>query len=436
MNRRLCVFWLFVFVSMVFMAFAQCPWLSSGPLKLPKYKYIFVSTNSKGDLLAVTFNANPKKSAFMPALLVKNPTSKNPKVIQLCQSEFRPQRGYSGVACDEDGSFYVAGDTGDDMTSFIRKFNSDGSSVFEFGSRGQILPKRRCQGIDIVGDRLFALISWGQIVVYDTKTGKYMGSLPKPKKTTYVRDIVIDQATMNVYGVAGGGVVKWSGGTPWEPEKYKFSFVTKRGTQEIRSGEGISFDPVRQEIIVSAHNPGSMRFISLNGHAMDSIPRNIKKTTHFGDSTISFDGNTLFVVDAWYNRINSLRRNLQTQSFASPEDQKYVAPKTQATLKWTMNYPQAVRDARMQYKPMIIYFYKEGFYKCAEIEDQVLNTIGFAQAAEKYTCVKVDVAKSPLLAYKLGIYRIPGILVLGPNGQRKARFEFKVDQTKLFQALR
>jgi hypothetical protein len=50
----------------------------------PSFNYAFLATTSAGDLLAGTYNRSDAPRE-LPAILIRNPTSPNPQVQELCR---------------------------------------------------------------------------------------------------------------------------------------------------------------------------------------------------------------------------------------------------------------------------------------------------------------------------------------------------------------
>ena len=185
-------------IFLLCVAEGRANWQSAGALNIPKHSYSFLSAGPSGDLLAVTFNNSPANTApvNLPALLIRNPTTANPQVIELSKTMFESQRGYSGVAADDKGAFYVSGDTGNASTCFIKKFDMNGNPAEQFGRNGTVRPNRRVLGIEVMGNYVFALVDWGEAIVFDATTGVTVGNVPKSNPSMFVRDIAIDPESM------------------------------------------------------------------------------------------------------------------------------------------------------------------------------------------------------------------------------------------------
>ena len=102
---------------------------------------------------------------------------------------------------------------------------------------------------------------------------------------------------------------------------------------------------------------------------------------------------------------------------------------------WHRSYDSAMKQAGAQGKPMIVYFRKEGFPKCLEVETSILMSNEFNNLAQNFTCMFEDLSQGPLLAYHYGVHRIPHIEILDRNGDRIARFSFEIPFNSLLQAM-
>ncbi|GEM_PF-593552 len=447
-------------------------WQPAGTLKVPSYFYSFLAATPSGDLLCATFNSTSAGTApaELPALLIRNPMSDSPQVFELCRTAFEPQRGYGGIACAADGSFFVSGDTGTAATCFLRKYRPDGTPDAAFGTNGEIRPNRRCLGVDTVGSYLLLVVDWGEILVFDAATGRPTGAVPRAPGTVYVRDIALDPSSMRIFGVAQGSVVVWENGNPWEPQKYVFRKLSEPAG-EVRAGEGISFDPQVRNALIQPVRGNVLLEVSLRGETTQNVVSTADATTHLADSVLSFDGTTLFVSDIIAKKIHVLLRSAQVTMYvgagasgsgqasvpapplvqgqypaaaASPAPQSQPAPPSAAgaatqgyvtKTDWKRSYLEIVEQARAQGRPMIVYFRQKGTPKCVEFESSVLLTPQFDQRAQGFMCVFEDLAFNRLFAYRFGVFRVPYLVVLDPKGETAAQFSFDIDQNKLFAAM-
>ncbi|GAB4320636.1 MAG: hypothetical protein Kow0059_15100 [Candidatus Sumerlaeia bacterium] len=439
-------------VLAVFPALADAQWRPEGVLRIPQNNYSFLAATPSGDLLACTFNTGGVNIGVreLPALLIRNPTSDAPQAVVVCRVGFDGQRGYSGVACDETGAFYVSGDTGQAATSFVRKFTADGMPDNAFGQGGGVNIGRRCLGVDVIGEYLLVVVDWGEIFVLNSATGRVLGQIPKGVGITpgplYVRDIAIEPATLAVYGVAAGSVVMWWGGTPWEPQKYQFRVLTPAAGL-VRSGEGISIDPLRKAALITPVNGNTLLEVQDTNNIVRTIVSSADPNTHLCDSVVSFDGQTLFISEITAGRIHVLTRDVEAALASRPTPHLPPAPAgfTPAPtppptvqppqVTWYRSYTDIVEAARRNNRPMIVYFRRNGFAKCEQFESNVLLTNEFNARGQNYYCVFEDVDRNRLLAYRFGVIKIPCLIILGPQGQTLAEFAGNIDASALFSTL-
>ncbi len=421
----------------------ETQWRPDGTLAVPPFAYSFLAATPDGDLLAATFNSgNPGDPPVeLPALLIRNPTSSNPQVVELSRHAFEPQRGYGGIASDADGNYFVSGDTGDPSTSFVRKFTAEGAPDRAFANNGVLRPGRRCMGLEVLGRFLLVTVDWGQLLIYDAGTGQPIGATVRPSRPIYVRDIAIDPRSMRVFGVAQGGVVTWGRAAPWNASNYLFRPITQSRT-EPRAGEGISVDPFRRTVLITPVRGNALLEIEGSGRMTRTVISTADANAHLCDNVISFDGTMLFVSDILDRKIHVLRRPL-------PQDQPQIAratprPATDTTTSepapgeraprptWHREYTQVVQMAREENKPMIVYFRRPDYDRCEKFERNVLLTDEFNRRAQHFVCVFEDVTRGPLLAYRFGAHRIPHLAILDPQGETLAEFSFDIPADALF----
>lgn len=432
---------------------ATFPWVAStvtaweprGVLNVPAHNYSFLAATPSGDLLAATFNSQApgQPPRQLPALLIRD-AGGNPQVVQLALNTFDPQRGYSGVASDAAGSFYLSADTGNAATCFIRKYKPDASPDPAFGSAGELRVGRRTLGIDVLGEYLLVAVDWGEIMVLDIKTGRYIGNVPKVGNE-FVRDIAIDPRTLSIFGVAKGGVIKWRNGTPWEPGKY-LSEQLMSPAGEVRSGEGIYIDPVGGLALLTPVPGNTLLQVPMNGgQPLRTVIPAADSKTHLADSVLSFDGTRLYVSDMNGQKIHVLVREqpVQQMTVAAPtvgSNQPTPPPPPPTTgpvpaPTWHRSYTDAIEIARRENKPMAVYFRRRGFERCESFEKGVLLTDAFNRRAQGYVCVFEDVADNQLLAYRFGVLRVPHLAILDRAGQTRASFTWDINTDQLFQAM-
>lgn len=442
MKQRVCLFFLLLCFLFHMNIFAQ--WRFGGRVNLPDYHYSFLATNPQGNLLAVTFNTSREHDAELPALLIRNPTSSRPEVIELSRETFSFLRGYSGVACDDFGNYYVSSDNGISETSFIRKYLPDGTPDNSFGSAGRIRPGLRVLGIDVVSNYLFAAVEWGIIHIYNINDGSFVAQIRSNDAVgLYIRDISVEPTTMDIYGIVQGGVVVWQGGSPWNPGGYSFRIVTEQQIDEPRSGEGILFDPVERRVIISPRSEPTLQFVNSNGLSSGIVLRGLRPGAAFCDSALSYDSRTLFISDMSLQSIYYMQRPLEDSSIvdasvSTTEDVPEITPPSTPLqpLRWYTSYNDALKISRQQNKPMVLYFGKRDLPQGRKVEQEVLISDAFNYYAQGFIPIRIDADRDPMLGIRLGVYRLPTILVADARGDILGRFVYNIDKEQLFRTLR
>lgn len=415
---------------------ARAQWLPVGKLQVPSYNYLFLAATPSGDLLAATFNSSGEPGRRLPALLIQRPLDPEPRVVELCNATFDSQRGYGGIACHPSGSFFVSGDTGQAATCFIRKFLPTGQPDASFAQAGELVPGRRCLGLDVFSDYLLAAVDWGVVNVYDARSGAYLSAIPKSTGAApFVRDIAIDPKSMRIFGVAGGGIVTWGKGSPWNAAAYQFRSLTP-STNDPRSGEGISIDPMRRTVLITPVPGNILKEIQGNGATTEFTVTSAAPDAHLADSVMSFDGTTLFISDMRGMAIHRMKRNLGAE--ASTVNYSAVAGANTGTVaqaQWQQSYEQVVQAARTQGKPMLVYFRMGSAQVSKDFEASVLKSDAFNQQAQKFVCVFEDLDKNRLLAYKFGVFRVPHVTILDRHGEQTAEFRSNIKPDRLLSAM-
>lgn len=411
-------------------------WTSAGSLSVTENYYTFLATTRTGDLLATTFNRDPG-GAPIPALLIRNPTSNTPDVVVLCRVPFDTLRGFGGVACDGDGNFFVTGDTGSRDTSFVRKFLSDGRPDATFGDGGGVFANRRCLGVEAMGNYLIVAVDWAEFMIFDSRTGKTLGLIPKKVQGDYaIRDVTIDPKSLRLFAVGEDGIFTWGGGTPWSPDGYAFRQL-KPKTSIPRVGEGISLDPFRRCVIITPAASGEVQEVFGDGRIVRS-PITDAGNTGLTDSAISFDGTTLFVSDTFKKCIHVLRREVPntiqpaTTYAVLPPDSSGAAA---APPTWEISYTDVIEKSRAAKKPMLVYFRDANVESSRDFEKKILLTPDFNRHAQGFTCVFEDMAKNRLLAYRFGVSQAPQVVLFNAAGEPAGDYKHPIDPAQLFAAM-
>ncbi|MGF1572082.1 MAG: hypothetical protein ACFCU1_03345 [Sumerlaeia bacterium] len=427
---------------MILPAVGFANWVNVGKLNVPAYYYSFLAPTPDGNLLAVTVNSTPLNTppTEIPALLIVNPASAQPEVHELSRVAFDPQRGYGGIASDEEGNFYVSGDTGDPTTSFVLKYRGDGTPFTDFGRNGAIFPGRRCLGMDVFGPYLLVAMDWGRIWIFDRFTCRKINELSQTPTPFFMRDIAIDPKSLRIFGVAEGGLLTFGNGSPWTPKEYQFRQLTPK-TAEARSGEGVSIDPLRRTVLITPIPGNTLNEVQGNGQVNRYPISSAAEDAHLADSVLSFDGQFLFVSDMRARTIHVMQRNVDQIISATGQVSAQGTTSSIGTTgnipppEWALSYEAVIEEARSQQRPIIVYFRSQGATE--EFEQNVILTYPFNKRANdgKYVCVFEDVSKSRLLAYRFGVYRVPHISIISPNGTTAAEFTYNINAEELFRTM-
>lgn len=428
-------------------------WQSVGTLNIPEYNYSFLAATPSGDLLATTFYSAPETNppANMPAVLIRNPSAQRPEVLEVMRARFHPNRGFGGVACDSTGAFFVSGDTGETSTSFVRKFNPDGTPATAFGNNGELVPGFRCLGLVVFGEYLLLAVNWGLVQVYNKDTGRLVGTTSRLGEVVYVRDLAIEPSTMRIFGVAEGAVVSWGHGAPWNPTQYRFQQISPKAG-DLRSGEGLSIDAIRRSVLVTPIPGNTLLEIEGINRSRRHLVSTANPETHLADSVLSFDGSTLYISDMRDRKIHVMRRNMEevrreldviaqqrresvTRQVAAAGGRVENLPGNVPAPTWHRSYTEIVQRARTEGKPMVVYFRSPHSDKARDFEREILLTDDFNRHAQGYYCVFEDVTRDQLLAFNFGVYRIPHIVVLDPAGNTRAEFTWDIEKEPLLQAM-
>lgn len=87
-----------------------------------------------------------------------------------------------------------------------------------------------------------------------------------------------------------------------------------------------------------------------------------------------------------------------------------------ATLDWG-NFAQAELQAVRGRQNMMLYFQTPRARQCREVEEAVFTDPGFAGVAERYALANVNAAENRALAVTYGVYRVPSVVIVRPDGQ-------------------
>ncbi|MCX7718896.1 MAG: thioredoxin family protein [Candidatus Sumerlaeaceae bacterium] len=437
-------------------------------LRLSGYVPVFVAVTPSGDIVVATFNSKPRPGLVdLPVVLIHKPLSAEVQYYVVCKHPFDTMRGYSGVAVDEAGNFYIAADTGNGATSWIRRYKPDGTLDKNFGTDGEIKTGRRMLGLDLTGKFLFSTAAFGELMVFDRETGKLVGSAPRPDSPPLIRDVAVDPARQTVYGVAQGAAWVWEGGTFEKPSDYKLRRLSPNVGEE-RAGEGIYFDAVSRRALMPDSRSGNLLSVSGNDGVRSSrISEPTPNYNSLADAALLTDGSTLVVTDMALNTIYIMKRSATVETAvaeasapapagappsesplpalapvpSSPADTPpplapvpavapIASPATDTSaggIKWLTDYEAATAEARSARKPLLLFGAANDVPLSQEVESGYLSSPEFTDLAKHFVLCRLDVTRQRQLALKLGIFRVPYIAVYSPDGNRLVVFLGKKD---------
>lgn len=434
-------------------------WQSIKSVGTQRYTPVFLATTPNGDVVAGTFNngtvpSDPSGLADMPVILIHDPLSDTPGLFAVCVNKFPAQRGYSGIAVDNAGNFYVAADTGEGATCWIRKYLPDGKQDTSWGNGGQISDGSRFCGLVISGDYLITTAAFGKLRFYKLKDGQLAGAAPVPTgEVPSIRDIAADPSKQVIYGVAKGAVWVWEGGSFDNPSGYALRRLSADVYSNV-SGEGIYFDAVSRKALVPARLKGELITVSENKDIQNStiIPPSQASLSSVADAVLLSDGQTLFITDLKQSNIHVMKRSQGLDSAtegdsaasSTPPSLPPPAPTSEdgtsglagSGVTWQKDYKEAADQARKTSRPLIVYFRSPSVARCSEFESGFLKSSEFKAAASKAVPVQVDITSDAILTQQLGVYRVPAVGIYKPNGDRIALFQGRVEPKDIIKNLK
>lgn len=433
-----CTFSILIFTPFVAPA-AGTDWSFAKTISTKGYTPVFLATTPTGDVAAAAFN-NSKSETIVPLILVHKPLSGEPNYFAICSWKFPAQRGFSGVAVDDQGNYYVAADTGVPATCWIRKYKANGQLDSTFARGGEISAGRRFVGLALTGKYLLSTVAFGQLVVFDKNTGAVIGSAPLPPgETPLIRDIAIDPAKKIVFGVARGAAWVWEGGSFDRPQDYTLRRLSADAEQEA-GGEGISFDPVARKVLVPHRHGGTLLTVSEDRQiSKDRIIDPATQPSAVSDPVLLADGMTLFVSDMQNSRLYVMKRagaaaaavpsgdvpSLASVVGSSPTPVQQATPAAQpagdfgtGNVSWVRGYDKAAANASASGKPLLLYFRTAGSRRCQEMEPGYLASSEFARLAANLVPCMIDLDEEGVLGQQFGVFRVPVIALYKPNGER------------------
>lgn len=106
-------------------------------------------------------------------------------------------------------------------------------------------------------------------------------------------------------------------------------------------------------------------------------------------------------------------------------------------LNITDNVTQALKDAKLQNKLVMLVFSQDNCYYCDLFKDEVLaNSDVQKQLNEKYIVVEADINKQAFLASQYHVYGTPSTVILDSNGDELYRIQGYVSVNQFLDDLR
>lgn len=421
-------------------------WSYVKSIQIPRpYTPIFAAVTPTGDCVCGTFNNTRSEGLVdLPVIYIHKPLSDSPSFYVVCTNKFPPLRGYSGVAVDSAGNYYVAADTGGD-DSWIRKFKPDGKPDVAFGINGEIKPGRRVLGLDLAGNKLFTTFGFGELVCLDAQTGKVLGQvLPQSKSAPPIRDVAVDPPRELIYGVANGAAWVWRGGKFNNLMSYKLERLTEDTLKNPKAGEGVCFDAFGDRLLMPVSELATLFAVDSKGNATKSEIAGANGLVQSpSDAVLLADGETLFIPDMKpgpsgeclihvMKRVAAVTKSVGSGEATLPSlaDAGLLKPPAAAStsaqtptsmgseIAWKNSFDAAFNEAKATRKPVLLYARTTAARRCQDLESGFLKSPEFVKLANKTVPFYFDVTSDPKLAQQLGIFRVPFIAVYRPDGER------------------
>ncbi|MGC8741296.1 MAG: thioredoxin family protein [Candidatus Sumerlaeaceae bacterium] len=419
-------------------------WKYVKSIQIPRpYTPIFAAITPTGDCVVATFNnTRSEKPVNLPVIYIHKPLSESPGFYVVCTNAFPSLRGYSGVAVDSAGNYYVAGDTGGD-DSWIRKFKPDGKPDISFGINGEVRPNRRVLGLDLAGNKLFTTYGFAELVCLDARTGRVLGQiLPPPGEKPPIRDVAVDATREVIYGVANGAAWVWRGGKFNNLSGYKLERLTQEMLKNPKAGEGVYFDAFGDRLLMPVSDLATLFAVDARGNATKSEIAGADGLVQSpSDAVLLADGETLFIPDMKtgpsgeclihvMKRVSAVTKTAGSGEVTLPSladagllkasagDATGASSAMGTELAWKTSFTAAFDEAKRINKPVLLYARNSAAKRCQELESGFLKSSEFVQLANKTVPFYFDVSSDPKLAQQLGIFRVPFIAIYKPDGER------------------
>jgi hypothetical protein len=433
-------------------------WKYTKSIQIPRpYVPIFAAVTPTGDCVVATFNnTRSEKPVNLPVIYIHKPLSESPGFYVVCTNPFPALRGYSGVAVDSAGNYYVAADTGG-LDSWIRKFKPDGKPESAFGTNGEIRPNRRVLGLDLAGNYLFTTFGFGELVKIDARSGQIVGRVPAPPQAPPIRDVAVDPTRELIYGVANGAAWVWRGGKFNNLQGYKLERLTEDTLKNPKAGEGVYFDAFGDRLLMPVSELATLFAVDSKGNATKSVIAGGEGLVRLpSDAVLLADGETLFIPDMKtgpsgeclihvMKRVATVTKSagageVTLSSLAAAgllKASTEAAPVAIASseISWKSSFNEAFGEAKRAGKPVLLYARTAQARRCQELESGFLKSPEFVQAASNTVPYLFDVTTDSKLAQQLGIFRVPYIALYRPDGERIEMWIGRIDTNDVLKKL-
>lgn len=437
-------------------------WKYVKSIQIPKpYVPIFAAVTPTGDCVVATFNNSRNETPVaLPVIYIHKPLSDQPGFYVVCTNTFSSLRGYSGVAVDSYGNYYVAADTGGN-DSWIRKFKRDGKPDTAFGNGGEVKPGRRVLGLDLTGNSLFTTFGFGELARYDARTGQLLGRVAAPSDAPYIRDVAIDPTREVIYGVAKGALFAWKGGKFDNLAGYRLERITQDALKNPKAGEGLCFDAFGDRVLLPVSELATLFSIDAKGNVSKSVIAGGEGLVQSpSDAVLLADGETLFIPDMKTGPsgeclIHVMKRAAAVTKTAGTEEMTLPSlaeagllgasatasgikpsPSSGSVLDWKTSFKEAFDEAKRTGKPLFLYARTSMARRCQDLEAGFLKSPEFANLASKAVLFFFDVTADSKLAQQLGIFRVPFIAIYRPDGERLEMWIGRFDTAEVLAKLR
>ncbi len=409
---------------------AASRWEFDANIYVPSPNTLFLAIDSRGNVYATSFNSRTVEAEVL-AMRIDSPAKTKPSVTIFDRYLAPPQRGYAGVACDGSDNIYVSLDAGEGQPSFIRKYLPTLAIDEKFGNGGTLATRQvRVLGLTAHKNKVLAAVSWGRFLAIDSQ-GNFLGMTPTPAITAYIRDIAYDPDTGRVYGVDRDGIFVFTGGSLDHLAKYTLrELIAPKSIP--KAGSALFLNKKTNELFYTDRTAGGLNIYPLDGGQPGLIPAGMDGHAAFepADAVASPDGRYLYVSDLrapqivryrYVGPVSVDRTKKKQEAKPSPTPTAAPSSPSKRTELWITSFDEAKRLALRDGKMIVVFLHSPLASRSVEVAEKVF-TENFLREFEGVIWVRLDVALDQRPLTEFGIYRVPAVLVLDPQGQEQQRF--------------